>query len=42
MAFYEMKLRPDQFERVASMFRAFAETTRLTILQELKSGELSV
>lgn len=37
-----MKLQPDQLERVASLFRAFAEATRLAILQELKSGEMSV
>jgi DNA-binding transcriptional ArsR family regulator len=40
--FPSMKLRSDQLERVAAMFRAFAEPTRLAILQELKSGELSV
>lgn len=37
-----MKLSLDQLERVASLFRAFAEPTRLAILQELKAGELSV
>lgn len=37
-----MKLPPDQLERVANLFRAFAEPTRLAIIQELKSGELSV
>lgn len=37
-----MKLDFQQLERVAGMFRAFAEATRLAILQELKSGELSV
>ena len=37
-----MKLSPDQLERVAAMFRAFSEATRLAIVQELKSGELSV
>jgi len=37
-----MKLKTDQLERVAGLFRAFAEPTRLAILQELKSGELSV
>lgn len=37
-----MKLDPKQLERVANLFRAFAETTRLAIIQELKSGELSV
>ena len=37
-----MKLKTDQLERVAGLFRTFAEPTRLAILQELKSGELSV
>jgi DNA-binding transcriptional ArsR family regulator len=37
-----MKLDMQQLERVANQFRAFAEATRLAILQELKSGELSV
>jgi DNA-binding transcriptional ArsR family regulator len=37
-----MKLDMQQLERVAVQFRAFAEATRLAILQELKSGELSV
>jgi DNA-binding transcriptional ArsR family regulator len=37
-----MKLDVPQLERVANLFRAFAESTRLSILQELKSGELSV
>jgi DNA-binding transcriptional ArsR family regulator len=37
-----MKLSLDQLERVANLFRAFSEATRLAILQELKSGELSV
>jgi DNA-binding transcriptional ArsR family regulator len=37
-----MKLDAQQLERVAGMFRAFSEATRLAILQELKSGELSV
>jgi DNA-binding transcriptional ArsR family regulator len=37
-----MKLDSTQLERVAALFRAFAESTRLAILQELKSGELSV
>jgi DNA-binding transcriptional ArsR family regulator len=37
-----MKLDSVQLERVASMFRAFAEATRLAIIQELKSGELTV
>ncbi len=37
-----VKLSPDQLERVANLFRAFAEPSRLAIIQELKSGELSV
>ena len=37
-----MKLDPGQLERVAALFRAFAESTRLAIIQELKGGELSV
>lgn len=37
-----MKLDSAQLERVASLFRAFAEAGRLAILQELKSGERSV
>ena len=37
-----MKLSSEQLERVAALFRAFAEPTRLVILQELKGGELSV
>jgi DNA-binding transcriptional ArsR family regulator len=37
-----MKLDPQQLERVANLFRAFAESTRLAIVQELKAGELSV
>lgn len=37
-----MKLDVIQLERVANLFRAFAEPTRLAIVQELKSGELSV
>lgn len=37
-----MKLDTAQLERVANLFRAFAESTRLAIVQELKSGELSV
>ena len=37
-----MKLDAMQLERVATQFRAFAEATRLAILQELKGGELSV
>jgi len=37
-----MKLNSQQLERVANLFRAFSEGTRLAIVQELKSGELSV
>ena len=37
-----MKLELAQLERVANLFRAFSEATRLAILQELKSGEKSV
>jgi DNA-binding transcriptional ArsR family regulator len=37
-----VKLNSTQLERVANLFRAFAEPTRLAILQELKSGEMSV
>ena len=37
-----MKLDARQLERVAGMFRAFAEATRLAIIQELKDGELAV
>ncbi len=37
-----MKLQPAELERVADLFRAFAEPTRLAIVQELKAGELSV
>lgn len=37
-----MKLDAVQLERVANLFRAFAETSRLAIIQELKSGERSV
>jgi DNA-binding transcriptional ArsR family regulator len=37
-----MKLKIEQLERVANLFRAFAEPTRLAILQELKGGEMSV
>jgi DNA-binding transcriptional ArsR family regulator len=37
-----VKLKADQLERVAALFRAFAEPTRLAIIQELKSGEMSV
>ncbi|HSP41271.1 MAG TPA: metalloregulator ArsR/SmtB family transcription factor [Luteolibacter sp.] len=37
-----MKLDAQQLERVANLFRAFAEGTRLAIIQELKEGELTV
>lgn len=37
-----VKLQPAQLERVANLFRAFAEPTRLAIIQELKAGEMSV
>ncbi len=37
-----MKLDSTQLERVAGLFKAFAEPGRLAILQELKSGERSV
>ncbi len=37
-----MKLDAVQLERVANLFRAFAESSRLAIIQELKSGERSV
>jgi DNA-binding transcriptional ArsR family regulator len=37
-----MKLDAQQLERVANLFRAFAESTRLAIIQEQKVGELSV
>lgn len=37
-----MKLDSNQLERVANLFRAFAESTRLAIVQELKAGELGV
>ena len=37
-----MKLDAQQLERVANLFRAFAEATRLAIIQELKDGELAV
>jgi DNA-binding transcriptional ArsR family regulator len=37
-----VKLQPAELERVADLFRAFAEPTRLAIVQELKAGELSV
>lgn len=37
-----MKLDSQQLERVAGLFRAFSEPTRLAIVQELKSDELAV
>jgi len=37
-----MKLDVQQLERVAVLFRAFAEPTRLAIIQELKADEMSV
>jgi len=37
-----MKLELSDLDRVASFFRAFAEPTRLALLQELKQGPRSV
>lgn len=37
-----MKLDLQQLERVAALFRAFSEPTRLAIVQELKADEMSV
>jgi DNA-binding transcriptional ArsR family regulator len=37
-----MKLDAIQLERVANLFRAFSEASRLAIVQELKAGERSV
>jgi DNA-binding transcriptional ArsR family regulator len=37
-----VKLDENQLARVARMFKAFAEPTRLAIVQELKCGELAV
>lgn len=37
-----MKLEMVQLERVAQLFRAFSEASRLAIVQELKSSERSV
>lgn len=37
-----MKLSLKELERLAVFFRAFSETTRLALLQELKSGPRSV
>ena len=36
------KLDREGLERVADLFRAFSEATRLAILQELKEGAMSV
>ena len=38
----EGRLGGDQLERVAHLFKAFAEPTRLAILQELKGGSRTV
>lgn len=37
-----MKLDLSDLDRVATFFRAFAEPTRLALLQELKNGEHTV
>lgn len=37
-----MKLQPAELDRIASFFRVFSESTRLSLLQELKSGPKSV
>lgn len=37
-----LRLDTPQLERVAQLFKAFAEPTRLAILQELKSGSRTV
>ena len=37
-----MKLDLSDLDRVAAFFRAFSETTRLALLQELKGGARSV
>lgn len=37
-----MKLDLQQLERVAALFRAFSEPTRLAIVQELRADEMSV
>jgi DNA-binding transcriptional ArsR family regulator len=37
-----MKLNLSELERVATLFRVFAEATRLALLQELKDGPKSV
>lgn len=41
-SFLPMKLAPNDLERVATLFRAFSEPTRLAIIQEMKDGEKSV
>lgn len=38
----KLRLDASQLERVAQLFKAFAEPTRLAILQELKSGSRTV
>jgi DNA-binding transcriptional ArsR family regulator len=37
-----MKLEATELERVANLFRVFAEATRLALLQELKEGPRTV
>ncbi len=37
-----MKMEMAHLEKIAGLFRAFSEATRLAIVQELKAGELSV
>lgn len=37
-----MKLNAQELQRVADLFRAFSEPTRLAIVQELKAKEMSV
>jgi DNA-binding transcriptional ArsR family regulator len=37
-----MKLETSDLERVANLFRVFAEATRLALLQELKEGPKAV
>lgn len=37
-----VKLDPSDLDRVASFFRAFAEPTRLALMQELKDGPKTV
>ena len=38
----DSKLDRDALEKIAGVFRAFSEATRLQILQELKAGPLNV